>query len=805
MFKDFNETKKMIHGAYRKLKSYYYYNKNFLIMRKKISDFEFDKEKMNETFDKLTHTLCHPIKSREYVNELILRIDFFAIPKKFEFDPISTNTIISNTIPKNKRMKSVNFFIDAPIELHILDTLWTIFLAKMDFDKKILSSSVYGNTINKSALFIGEEINFENRNLFNAYFNKYSDWRNDAFDMLEAQYKSKNDSVLISLDIKSFFYSVSFSFDNLKNYFENHSLLKEIKFLTSIMERVFAKYYETIFPFRKDITCVKNHFPLPIGFFSSMVLANVYLNIVDKKILEIPGIIYYGRYVDDLLLVVNRTVDKNENAKNILESVFIETHILKEDGPTFLFNDYLGLSVQSDKLKLLYIDHTESRAIIDIYNDTIRIIPSQMDPLPDDNISLSNFDEVVYSVENFTKENKIRDIGLVGVDSFKVGRFFSTLPKKYSQININSIQKEINDHIKQIEKFFTGSQSVEYYSNWLSYIYFLVITERNKDLRSFLTNVKNQIGELKENYLDKSIYLKAKSINKRTKEYLNSHLDVCLKVALSLNCSLAHKHFSSIESSVAKYRNANMFDHSLVTFPLANYLEYNKDVSYCKMSMNDLGDYPKKIEESFKFIWSPRFIHYDELLLLLFYSYHIHNKTGEKYMYLHEDLAKKFSMVNYIKKPLFSIDEVERVQIDDYLLQKINIYSSNIIPSEVHVAIGSINISLEKCLAACKNRWANITLSEKKVFLNILRESFNCLVKTSSKKDPKRKTMFVVLPELCFPIYWISDLIKFAKRSQIGIITGLQYLCDESKRRYNYLATILPFTTGKRGYKNAFL
>ena len=33
----------------------------------------------------------------------------------------------------------------------------------------------------------------------------------------------------------------------------------------------------------------------------------------------------------------------------------------------------------------------------------------------------------------------------------------------------------------------------------------------------------------------------------------------------------------------------------------------------------------------------------------------------------------------------------------------------------------------------------------------------------------------------------------------------MQYLADDKDRRYNYIATILPFTTGKRKYNNAFL
>ena len=60
MFKDTEKTKIMIQGAYRKLKSYYYYNKNFMIMREKISYFEDDRANMYATFEKLAEALCHP-------------------------------------------------------------------------------------------------------------------------------------------------------------------------------------------------------------------------------------------------------------------------------------------------------------------------------------------------------------------------------------------------------------------------------------------------------------------------------------------------------------------------------------------------------------------------------------------------------------------------------------------------------------------------------------------------------------------------------------------------------------------------
>ena len=801
MFKDIESTKRMLYGAYRKLKSYYYYNKNFLVMRKKISDFESDPEAMYDAFNRLAFALCHPIKSREYLDQMISQIDFFAIPKKFDAESISTTNIISNTVSKDKKMKSVNFFIDAPIELHILDTLWTVFLAKMDNDKKILSYDVYGNTTNKTTLFSNDNIDFDSRVLFNRYFVKYSEWRNNAFESLEAQYLLKRDSVLISIDIKSYFYSVSFSFNKLEKYFENHELLKSIHHLTNIIEKIYSTYNSKIILFRKDIGWMKKkHYPLPIGLFSSMILGNVYLKEFDKCVSHLPGMVYYGRYVDDFLMVVEHTITKGESSSKILEDVFVKSGVFQKEGNYYRFKNYEGLYVQGDKVKLLYIDHNESKAIIDIYNDTIRIIPSQMDPLPDNNISLSNFDEVAYSVENFTKEKKIRDIGFVGIDSFKVGKFFSTLPRKYSQININSVKKDVDLHIQQLEKFFTGSQSVEFYSNWLNYMYFLVITEKNKQLHSFVAMLKKQINNLKATALDRNMYKNPSIINKKAKSYLLMHMEVCLHIALCLNYSLNKRHFPSHLDQVQKYNNANMFDHSFVTFPLANYLDYKKEVSFCKMALNDIGEYPEKIEESFKFIWSPRFIHYDELLFLLFYHYHNQNKNSKSYRYERDGLVNKFASINHIKYLPFAINSEESVCLDDYLLRTVSIpFNDNQIPEKVNVAVGSLNISFEKCIGACKNRWANVTLSEKELFFSILRESYECLAKN------KNETMFLVLPELCFPIYWISDLIRFAKRSKIGIITGLQYLSDDKGRRYNYIATILPFTTGEQKYNNTFL
>ncbi len=808
MFKNVENNLRKLKGSYRKLKSYYYYNKNFLFLREKVAEFEYDREKMEETFRKMAEVLSKPNagKSKEFIESLLGEISFYAIPKKFDNTPKQSGIPVSNILQHNKKIKTVNFFIDAPIELHILDTLWTIYLAKMDKDNRVLSFDVYGNTINKSALFgDGDDIFFDNRNLFNRYFERYTAWRNKAFDALEKNYDSKKDSVLISLDIKSFFYSVNFNFENLNYYFSQHAILQQIRGLTKIMQKVYACYEQVIKPYRKDLEQLKRgEYPLPIGLFSSMLLGNIFLKDIDRKIKQLSNVSYYGRYVDDILLVINKTISLNDSNDKVIEDVFVQNGILRRTNSQYEFVGYKSLCVQAEKIKILFVNHLESRAIIDIYNDTIRVIPSQADPIPAVELDLVSLPQMIYNVENFNKESKIRDIGGVGIDSFKVGRFFALLPRRYAHVNTlpNDIRTEISTHISQIEEFFTGSQMLEYYSNWLNYMYFLVITRSYKQLRSFAQRAKAEISSLKSPALDRNIFKRGTSINKRVKETLLQHLEICLSVALAVDMDIAKNHFAARLDQVKKYMEANMFEHSFVALPLANYLEYKDYVSYSKMSLADLGKFPEGAANAFKFMWSPRFIHFDELSMLLFYYYHSKKGAGSEYLTGRlKSLVERFSAVNYLPTSPFEI-KTEEIFFNkgEYLLEQFTTPpSGTTLPKKINIAVGSIDIAEKDCIKGY-DRWKNITIAKKSEFVKILQECHACAKMNPHEHNPT----VIVFPELYVPVYWLNDLIRFSKRSQIAVVTGLQYINGYLNQKHNYLATIIPFKSGTKGYRNAF-
>lgn len=51
-----------------------------------------------------------------YIDGLLNRIDFYVLPKKFESDDLKESKIVSNIIPKNKKIKTVNFLL-----MHLLN------------------------------------------------------------------------------------------------------------------------------------------------------------------------------------------------------------------------------------------------------------------------------------------------------------------------------------------------------------------------------------------------------------------------------------------------------------------------------------------------------------------------------------------------------------------------------------------------------------------------------------------------------------------------------------------------------------
>ena len=83
MFTDLDKNKEMLLGSYKKLKSYYHYNKNFVFMKKKIAELEADEKHMLKVLENLAQLLENPDTetNTQLIDDWLNKNSIYVMPK----------------------------------------------------------------------------------------------------------------------------------------------------------------------------------------------------------------------------------------------------------------------------------------------------------------------------------------------------------------------------------------------------------------------------------------------------------------------------------------------------------------------------------------------------------------------------------------------------------------------------------------------------------------------------------------------------------------------------------------------------
>lgn len=267
----------MLQGAYKKLKSYYFYDKTLLFIKRKIAEFEADDNRFEKAFDILANKLIS--EDISYFEKLIEQLDYQVFPKSFV--ATSQTKAIVGAIDHHKNIGKVNFFIDIPIELLIIDCLWTLCIAKIKNEKYGNQSCSYAGKFKPSVFYFAKRnlydgIDWESNRCFEPYFENYSKWQSDAFMKLKEGLKTDN-QLMLSLDLKSFYYSVRFEFSSLTTLLDYDSRLSEISFISYIEEKIYLLYTKLISKYKIGIDIKESSTIFPIGLLSPILLRELYL------------------------------------------------------------------------------------------------------------------------------------------------------------------------------------------------------------------------------------------------------------------------------------------------------------------------------------------------------------------------------------------------------------------------------------------------------------------------------------------------------------------------------------------------
>ena len=415
-----------IQEAYIKLKSSIYYDKN-LFYKNNIAVFEYNnnlEEKFQEILD-----ILHSNNYKDKINKYLKLIDFFVMPKNIKKEiALNNSPIITNKSIKDEYViEDVNFFINLPVELQIIDTLWCMTVGKR-LQKKFNTDILYANILD-----LNKSRKFKSKNLFKKYFQQYSKWRDNAINEVGKLYSHKNkSSIIFSLDIKRYYYNIDINYTKLNQYKKNLILSN----LTQIVELIHEKYRNKIKSYLNKEYRANNF--LPIGLLSSGIIANWYLSDFDDLMLQSENLKYYGRYVDDILCVfeIDENVPDFKTDEDLLKIYFEKSNLFNfEDGNlNFSSKQYSNLRIQQSKIKAFIIDKLSSKHIIEKFKTDILANSSEFRFLP----SVKGLDQEYYSklfsLNYEGSSNILRNIDKFSINKYNIAVYIAKKIKMYFYI-----------------------------------------------------------------------------------------------------------------------------------------------------------------------------------------------------------------------------------------------------------------------------------------------------------------------------------------------------------------------------------
>ena len=184
------------------------------------------------------------------------------------------------------------------LDFHVLSTLWMLEVGYL-FDAK-LSECAYGNRLRRTK--DGKTMNKRSLGSFQPYMKPFRNWRDNGITAMRSALDADKKIVALTADVSSFYHELNPGF-MLNPAFVTEVLKLE---LTEFQSKLHNLYIHALQAWAAATPLKKG---LPVGLPASAIVANMALIELDRFIERQVVPIYYGRYVDDILLVMENGAD----------------------------------------------------------------------------------------------------------------------------------------------------------------------------------------------------------------------------------------------------------------------------------------------------------------------------------------------------------------------------------------------------------------------------------------------------------------------------------------------------------------
>ncbi len=607
-----NIETKHITSAYRKLKRLVYYDKTDLNLRRRLAEFECD-----TSFKKKLQVVKKVINSDEPLQELSLKrwlkdISFRVVPKSLEKNESSIGNnsdsngkFISNvTTAKIYRVSRVNYFFDGPIELHLIAVLWIMFEGCV-LDNQ-LGKECYGARLED----VLNKPDDQSAGLFRKYHELYARWRDSGIRKAKQILIEEKTSVcILGLDVQEYYYHIRLDFQSIAQTIQE-ARLEETEHinpklgssnLLKCIEAIYETYRKKITPFlqltHKNVPTLGTG--IPIGLCSSPLLANWYLRDFDKAVKKHVRPAYYGRYVDDILIVVQYPDDTSKEKSPVasfMDRVMVRTGILHEPKDNrYELSSPRKLFLQQSKCILQYFDSEHSIAGLEKFQKKLEESGSDFLLLPVDEAD-SSLEDIAFELLYEGSTNKFRNVKGVAENRYE-------LAKHLARQTILFLLTDDPPDLKislGLRNFFKGKNAIEFHDLWERVFTFFLIAEDSTAATDFAKYLDSEIKRIK--------HMEHPSITDLLVSNLKSHLRLSFCISAALNNS--NLKLSAINDNIMEsFRRANLIRHHFVRIPLLNYTTHAGSLTARIVEIMVKTD-PSKLE------LSPRYVNFDECLLL---------------------------------------------------------------------------------------------------------------------------------------------------------------------------------------------
>lgn len=840
------DTKELLHISYKKLKSNVFFDKTQLPLRDKIVMFEAIE--FENILDDLAKEIDEVVLSGknefgEMTNHILKGINCYVLPKKlYEEDTVNLKSPYCNYPKKSVKIQDCQYFIDMDVLGHVLGIAWILLLGYAIDDE--ISENSYGNRLKKNTAFKEQLSN--SPYLFESYFSQYESWRDKGLEQAKKLLSNNKNVIMLTLDLSRFYYSVNIERDKLDNIVSKIHEKKQISkdvlpivwYLTDFIYKVIESYSLKICSIDKSI--VEDRNILPIGFAPSNILSNYCLRGFDNAVIEGWNPTYFGRYVDDVLIIdkveENSTIFNAVKNQEMTTSLVLNYYLIscdvwnkkinvnkgrkkgliykikenskKDEIKYQINNDFLDfkgckINLQNRKAKVFYFDSSQSDILIRCFQKNLQKNISEFRYLPEDE-PIFKFDDYteIYKIQEQSGPNKLNGVEDFSLDKFELSKFLG----KYMRISSLIDDSKESRFKKDIAKIFTSDVTIKNYTAWEKIFAILINNQYFDETVKFLDVVLKNIAliDCLENknkpLIQKSLIDILYSALSRTlslvwgKDLLDFVHGIEKKIILfSIKYDIYIKRDNSLEEYRKQYCKSRMCDKYALPFVIDEVID--KD----KLLINDDGDminlssfnsflnYLSKIKNKTYLVDIDnhyKFYPYIVTIMDLTFAHLIDSLINEQPLNINYDsnkLKRVYNDINYFNPDNDSLNRdfyYHNEVLDGDVRSCVKVGSEKF--DEIKIAVANTELN-DNLLQGVLSNTYDRTYERYDNLVNMVNDSI------------KNNAKLLVLPEGYLPIEWLPIFTRTCAKNQIAAVVGLEHFIIKNYV-FNITATILPYT-----------